>query len=160
MLDWLRHRVANGFLRNPLGDRIRRGGGFTRIGDLLDRFVTSESKQIRRRRQLRALDDTVSFIESQMAGVPSHGSAFTVLAEGVRRASAVSGLYLEFGVREGYTIGTIARLAPARVYGFDSFEGLPEDWTSDHRRGSFAVGRLPRVPGNVSLVRGLFEQSL
>jgi hypothetical protein len=37
-------------------------------------------------------------------------------------------LWLEFGVATGTTINYISRFTNDKVYGFDSFEGLPENW--------------------------------
>ena len=71
------------------------------------------------------------------------------------------GLFLEFGVYKGKTINHIASLVPDRiVYGFDSFEGLPEDWISGYPRGHFELKRLPTVQSNAQLVIGLFQETL
>ena len=160
MASWLRQSFERTFLHNPLGDRIRRGGGPARLRDVMNRYITGETRQIKRARQARALAETVEFIEANLSQARSHDSAFDVLRDGVRAAAAVPGLYLEFGVRGGFTINWIARQTSQTVYGFDSFEGLPEDWTSEHRRGAFRVKGLPSVRENVSLVRGLFDQSI
>lgn len=71
------------------------------------------------------------------------------------------GLVLEFGVRNGHTIHHIADILPERkVYGFDSFEGLPEAW-HDEGAGSYSAGgRLPKVPANVEFVVGWFNETL
>lgn len=71
------------------------------------------------------------------------------------------GLVLEFGVRNGHTIHHIADILPERkVYGFDSFEGLPEAW-HDEGAGSYSAGgRLPKVPSNVEFVVGWFNETL
>jgi hypothetical protein len=77
-----------------------------------------------------------------------------------------SGLFLEFGVYNGSTINIISSKFPSSiVWGFDSFEGLPEDWiTNDHElvwhKGFFAVDKLPSVNANVRLVKGWFNQTL
>jgi len=160
MLSLLRRAVTERFLHNPLGDRIRRGGGFMRLVDLANRYVTSETRQISRGRQMRALAETVDFIEANLPTVPARDSAFDVLTLGLAEARAVRGLHLEFGVREAFTLNWIARHTDGPVFGFDSFEGLPEDWTAEHRRGAFRTDRLPRVRPNVTLVRGLFDASL
>jgi predicted O-methyltransferase YrrM len=34
-----------------------------------------------------------------------------------------------------------------QVFGFDSFQGLPEDWRSNMPVGTFKTGHLPDVPG-------------
>lgn len=74
-----------------------------------------------------------------------------------------NGLILEFGVGGGDSIRHIAALAGGRtVHGFDSFEGLPEDWVGRHEeRGHYSLGGTPpEVPANVILHRGLFETTL
>jgi hypothetical protein len=63
------------------------------------------------------------------------------------------GLALEFGVWSGRTINLIAdRVGPSRtVHGFDSFEGLPEDWIGVYSEGYFHTGgTLPYVRSNVA----------
>jgi predicted O-methyltransferase YrrM len=70
------------------------------------------------------------------------------------------GLALEFGVFAGRSLRIIAELRKGQdVYGFDSFEGLPEDYRPHVREGAFAVGELPEVDG-AELVVGWFQDSL
>jgi predicted O-methyltransferase YrrM len=73
--------------------------------------------------------------------------------------AAPGGLALEFGVYSGTTLAIIAKLRDGGVYGFDSFEGLPEDWRSTFAAGTFAVDELPHVPG-AELVVGWFDDTL
>lgn len=71
------------------------------------------------------------------------------------------GLILEFGVASGATINYLATnpaLRRRRIYGFDSFQGLPEAWGSCPV-GTFACD-LPRVADNVELVVGMFADTL
>ena len=71
------------------------------------------------------------------------------------------GQVLEFGVATGRTLNQFARWLPHKtVYGFDGFEGLPEDWTSRMRRGFFARKHVPQVRKNCELVVGWFDQTL
>lgn len=75
-------------------------------------------------------------------------------------AAPSAGLYLEFGVSTGGSLRQITGHAPAAsVYGFDSFQGLPEHWRSGFPAGAFATDGLPDVPG-AELVVGWFDQSL
>lgn len=70
------------------------------------------------------------------------------------------GLVLEFGVRFGTSIRQIAGMVEQDVHGFDSFEGLPEQW-NDEPKGTYSThGELPEVPGNVQLHAGWFEDTL
>lgn len=80
--------------------------------------------------------------------------------------SLKQGLVLEFGVYSGHSITKIANHfgEDQTVYGFDSFEGLPEDWgrpDSYYGKGSFSTnGRMPQVPSNTILVKGWFNEVL
>lgn len=70
-------------------------------------------------------------------------------------------LWLEFGVASGTTINYISRFTKGPVYGFDSFEGLPEKWRDGYEKGAFdAKGKLPEVNKNVMLIKGWIEDTL
>jgi len=100
-------------------------------------------------------------------------------------AVAVQGLLLEFGVYRGRTITAIANNTTNLVYGFDSFEGLPEHWDNENPLGVYSLnGEKPSGaicgsnddnPGmydssptvtvqpwskNIRLVKGLFQDTL
>ena len=75
----------------------------------------------------------------------------------------VNGPSLEFGVMSGDSVNLIASLLPSsKVYGFDSFEGLPEGWFGKASGiGQFSRnGQLPEVRENVELVVGWFDHVL
>lgn len=79
----------------------------------------------------------------------------------------LNGGYFEMGVCIGKTINFIAALNPTQtIYGFDSFEGLPEDWDRDDQvipMGTFALknpDEMPFVLHNVKLYKGWFKESL
>jgi len=66
-------------------------------------------------------------------------------------------------VFSGKTINLMSEHCPKdrKVYGFDTFEGLPEDWRNKFKKGHFdCKGKLPRVNANVKLVKGLFQDTL
>lgn len=70
-------------------------------------------------------------------------------------------LWLEFGVASGYTINYISRFTNDNVFGFDSFEGLPEKWRDGFDVGAFSRGgHLPEVNHNVVLIKGWFNETL
>ena len=61
-----------------------------------------------------------------------------------------SGLWLEFGVATGRTINIISSKTTNKVYGFDTFQGLPEDWDDHQAKGVYSQdGVLPKVNSNV-----------
>lgn len=70
-------------------------------------------------------------------------------------------LWLEFGVYSGKTLNYIADFTEDTVYGFDSFEGLPEKWRDGFDKGMFSInGNLPDVNDNVVLIKGWFNETL
>jgi hypothetical protein len=72
------------------------------------------------------------------------------------------GLILQFGVYQAASLRLIAKCTSQKIYGFDSFEGLPEDWTHFQRKGRFSMeGQLPALDlDNVRLVKGWFDETL
>lgn len=77
------------------------------------------------------------------------------------------GLYAEFGVWRGHGVnlfGKILRNEDITVWGFDSFEGLEEDWTGQSRgaaAGRYDLGgALPEVLPNVKLVKGWVQDTV
>jgi hypothetical protein len=80
-------------------------------------------------------------------------------------ATAREPLYLEFGVWEGETfLWWMAKVANpgAKFVGFDSFEGLPEDWNERYDQTAFDVaGQPPRTDDpRASFVKGWFDETL
>lgn len=74
-------------------------------------------------------------------------------------------LYLEFGVYQGAAIrywSKVLKNPASMLHGFDSFEGLPEAWTSAAVRGHFSTrGTVPTVDDpRVKFFKGWFDQTL
>jgi hypothetical protein len=71
-------------------------------------------------------------------------------------------LWVKFGIEnDARTINYISQFTTNTVYGFDSFEGLPEKWIDGYDAGTFSTGGvLPPVNSNVTLVKGWFQDTL
>lgn len=88
----------------------------------------------------------------------------------IRRAlgnEVEAGLFAEFGVAKGGGTRLFANFLKDHgetITGFDSFEGLEEDWTGHHAGrgpGFFSTGgELPDVPRNATLVKGWVQDTL
>jgi hypothetical protein len=116
-----------------------------------------------RERALRALDDTVNFIDEHMPDAIGFETQKEVTEYALAQIK-VQGHHMEFGVFTGGTTRFIAGRLPGKViyHGFDSFQGLPEDWSGFVLgKAAFDVGgKLPKVPANVELHPGWFDESL
>jgi len=70
---------------------------------------------------------------------------------------------LEFGVYKGGTIRYLHKLLSSKfsIFGFDSFIGLPEDWSGTPcKKGEFSVdGIIPDID-NIKFYKGWFQDTL
>lgn len=124
--------------------------------------------------------DYSEFVEHMIGAIrraPYHYMDVYGLRGGLACASS-SGLWLEFGVFKGNTIQRIARVIGNRtaghnetvIYGFDSFQGLPEAWRVSTptltykylRYGAFNIGGRPpfKATERIKWVIGLFNATL
>jgi methyltransferase family protein len=108
--------------------------------------------------KLKAAMDTADYCMEHLPCARVFPSALALLSYALTRVS-VAGLFLEFGVASGLTINHIACHTTSKVHGFDSFEGLPEDWHTGFQKGQFAQ-KPPVVRKNVALHTGLFRDTL
>jgi hypothetical protein len=76
----------------------------------------------------------------------------------------VEGFYAEFGVYRGASLGFIADRIDTVIYGFDSFEGLPEDWFLTATKGLYNLGgEAPTIQAtqrNYRILKGMFVDTL
>lgn len=131
---------------------------FVRAGD---RALRNADVSLRRELERRATSESSDIIAAEMPDALYCGNRFANLEYSL--SFRQPGLILEFGVAGGKTVTHIATRCPdERVYGFDSFEGLPEHWAGNRysRRNFSQHGVLPKVPSNVELVPGWFNQTL
>ena len=121
--------------------------------------------EFRQRRDLLAAGEwdaavaSARFAAREMPTARAFHDPLSTLRHAVELAPA-GGLALEFGVFEGRSLEVIAEGRGRRdVYGFDSFQGLPEDYRPHVRAGAFATSGLPEVAG-AELVVGWFQDTL
>jgi O-methyltransferase len=143
----LRRKVINfllveGGLRRLHGTRVQR-----LVRDLLDEVDMQHLK-----------DSSTSAI-----AFADRGEMYRYVAEQLVGDTPID--FLEFGVFRGESIGqwTAYHQHPeSRFYGFDSFEGLPEDWRGSQKRGHFSVsGALPQIEDpRVRFIKGWFDSTV
>lgn len=148
----------------------RQTGEIRRMVDLLRLDIRSLEWRARRSltyaSQVDAAATSAAYLHEHMQGVEPMPHRLVTLDHALSRASDVDGMALEFGVYRGETLRKIAQArGDKQVYGFDSFQGLPEFWAPDHQAGRFGpndpagVQGPPEVPG-AELVVGWFDETL
>jgi predicted O-methyltransferase YrrM len=125
----------------------------------IDWQVRHTAKDLDLARHRQAARESAEFANQFMRMAKSYPDKFDLLKAAIAEAQ-IPGLICEFGVYTGATINFIASLTSGEVHGFDSFEGLPEDWRAGHEKGTFAVRSLPAVPPNVRLYKGWFKDTI
>ena len=112
--------------------------------------------------QIRARNEAADYVQENMNEAIIFESQKEIIRYAIENCDRQEN-YLEFGVATGRSINMIASFVSnnTKVYGFDTFDGLPEDW-SGHAAvsGTFKQARLPKVSNNVTLIKGLFENTL
>jgi hypothetical protein len=137
----------------------------------LFRALKSLARDMEHQAQVQAATSSAEYVRTHMAGARPFRGQIGAPRQGVAELIAhalglvtVEGFYAEFGVWKGESLSFIADRIEATIYGFDSFEGLPEDWYPTHAKGMFDLGGvLPELKtrrGNVRLVKGWFEATL
>lgn len=123
-------------------------------------FEANYSKNIDVELNKRALQTTCDYIEEKMSQVPSFPDKYKVLDLALDHVK-IDGIYCEFGVYTGGTLRHIASRTSANIHGFDSFEGLPEDWRGNVGQGHFKLNQIPKFKEeNVKLHVGWFDDTL
>ena len=111
--------------------------------------------------RLHAKREAVAYVVEHMQDAVMRRDRFDLLRFALSRAPE-DGLVVEFGVEKGASITCLATATRRTVHGFDSFRGLPEDWTGTaETSGAFDLGaKPPKVSGNVTLHVGWFDDTL
>lgn len=157
--NWLRRKTVARRVADGINWRMRRY-----VVGLVERYVAKTGAEqfhsLTNACRLRAALESADYADAHMQDATPCLTPHAVL-EHALRAVERQGLFMEFGVWSGRTINHIAARHSGVVHGFDSFEGLPEDWAMEYRKGHFDTkGRLPEVRPNVRLHVGWFDQTL
>ena len=131
------------------------------LRDAVQRELAAEARNIDLAQTRRLAEEAAECVDRHMGLTPSYADKFDLLSAALKEVDpSLDGLYCEFGVFEGRTLNFIASQTQSPVHGFDSFEGLPEDWRTGVMRGAFKTGKLPAVRDNVRLHPGWFSETV
>ena len=100
------------------------------------------------------------FVKSEnIRGV--HRKSLRKAYESILKNTSREGLHLEFGVYKGKALEILAGMAEdVSFYGFDSFEGLPEDFTDRLKTTAFTTSVPNLQSQNTEIIAGKFEDTL
>ena len=118
--------------------------------------LDQDARDIQREMRRQALVQTAEYVLMNMKTVPSFDDRWALMEMAIGE-TVIDGCFTEFGVWKGGSINFIAQRTDAQVHGFDSFEGLPEDWVLGYNREHFKVDGMPKVAQNVTLHKGWYE---
>lgn len=159
-LNAMNEPVTNhGFNASEFMDYLLSDEGRANTSKLL--FFNSRVANFLHEMDRRAAVSTHDFIDRHMSHCTFSHHQGALIATVTDRINELDGHIIECGVFRGQTIRWLARnFAGKIIHGFDSFEGLPEDWTY-MPKGSFDIkGVMPKVPDSVRLYKGWFEDTL
>jgi hypothetical protein len=95
-------------------------------------------------------------------GYMDYDSRYEIFRYALSLVPEVEGIMLEFGVFQGGSIEFMTRYTDNPIYGFDSFEGLPERWIPGSLPNRFSTqGKIPQIDApNVQFVPGWFDDTV
>ncbi len=129
------------------------------IASTVKEAVRAGRRNMAQTAELEATLQSAAFVRAEMPTARPLSSPQRTLTYALSLAPR-GGMALEFGVYTGSTLEVITYARDKKaVYGFDSFEGLPEEWRPGFPAGTFATESLPDIPG-AELVVGRFDQTL
>lgn len=131
------------------------------ISNSLQLYLISNKQNIRLVRDYKSLFETVEYVDKYLYLIKPVDKSIDIHDVALSHVE-INGYYMEFGVYKGKTINYIAnKVKNEIIFGFDSFEGLPEFWRDEFDKGFFNLGNnFPQVNSNVKLIKGWFDQTL
>lgn len=134
-----------------------------RLANVLRGSITPYKLSVYQLLREQSIADSAAYAAEHLGTAMIFDMPVKLWTYGASRAHLESGLVMEFGVFRGRSINHFAKHLPdVTLHGFDSFEGLAEDWTGYHLpKGTFNLGgKLPAVADNVKLHKGWFNETL
>jgi hypothetical protein len=129
------------------------------IAETVAAAIRSGRRDMSQAGEMEATIQSAALVQDHMPAAQPLSSPRHTLEHALTLAPS-GGMALEFGVFTGSTLKVIANArAKKSVYGFDSFQGLPEAWRPGFPAGTFTMDALPDVPG-AELIVGIFDDTL
>jgi hypothetical protein len=127
------------------------------IFNIVERYRVSKNSFTNDALSIDCLENNQELFQSVLKAKRNYDSIETL--RHALRCANLEGIALEFGVYSGRTLNIIAERYPDLSFGFDSFDGLPEDWREGYPKGTFKIEGIPNVE-NARIMPGLFQDTL
>ncbi|MBA3338679.1 MAG: class I SAM-dependent methyltransferase [Geodermatophilaceae bacterium] len=152
-------RLLDGYLaQRAEQDRVESRARHDELVSWLAKFERRQRRDVYTAMERAAADDSAAFALEAFRDTRPFFHPDDTLRHAVEQ-SPPAGLALEFGVASGRTLAVMAEIRGQRkVFGFDSFAGLPEQWRWGFDVGAFS-GNAPVVQG-ATICEGLFQDTL
>lgn len=161
--SWLQRRVCRA-LDGYLGqyaerERAESKARHEELMAWLTKFERRQRRDVYTALERAAAAESAAFAVEAFQQARPFFHAHDTLRHAMERAPS-TGLALEFGVASGRTLAVMAETRGRRkVFGFDSFKGLPEYWRWGFGVGAFAADKAPIVQG-ATIIEGMFQDVL
>ncbi len=145
--------------------RIVENPAYNRIVKVLIRNTIVHEKSEKFRRDVVNAQRAFEFENTVLKDVKPFKSYIDLVEATITHVAADRGTWIELGVMTGNSSRLIAKVAKKlgldmMLHGFDSFEGLPEDWHDRALKGSFAIKEPIFSEPNIRIHKGLFDETL
>lgn len=105
-----------------------------------------------------SIEESFNWARKQSASIRWFGTNTGLLLWALQQIASdrhTDGVVVECGVYHGFSLAQIAANTKRPIHGFDSFEGLPEEWKPGEPAGSYSTrGQIPVLAPHVQLHRG------
>lgn len=138
---------------------------YTRFVKILIRHALVHEKSFKFRRDVVGAIQAWEFEKSEFADVRQFETHEELVLECIKRANPNLKDWIELGVATGNSIRLFSSIAKKldldpKISGFDSFEGMPEDWHGRVKKGDLNHPMPNFKNKNIRLYKGWFETSL
>jgi len=141
------------------------GSTYNRVVKVLIRNTIVHEKSEKFRRDVVNAQRAFEFESTALKDVKPFNSYSDLDEATLSRVNVDHRTWIELGVMTGDSSRFIAKIAKKLglemvLHGFDSFDGLPEDWHNRALKGAFAIKEPVFSEPNIKIHKGLFDDTL
>lgn len=132
------------------------------LREVLYRYSLRKANNIEIAMTQKACNESADYAQKNMIKAIAVNDRFDLIDTAIS-AAQIPGFVVEVGVFKGESLNYLAKKLPNQtIYGFDTFEGLPEVWRTGRPTGSYCSGDIEGLTfeSNCKLYQGLCGDTL